>query len=160
MSKMFVSDKSKVNSRVFVKNQHPFGGKAQSSLTLTVSSASSGALGTAKMLIGNAIRVSVSNVSNDAVFAKFPAPFKLEITDFQVLTRTAGSNPVISLTRAGDGVTWVIPASTASGLIPASGTRYWTDGNSVVESGSYIRIGIAASETWSFVNVISYRPMV
>jgi len=158
MSKMIVSPLTGLSSRQYFKSQHPEAGEI-SALSLTVSSASEGAAGTAKMVYGNAIRVSVSNASNAAVFAKFQAPFKLEITDFQVLTIAAGSNPTISLTRAGDGITAVIPASTGSSLIPASGARYWTDGNSVVETGSYIRIGIAASETWGFINVISYRPM-
>jgi hypothetical protein len=43
------SASTKVTSRVFVKNQHPFGGQPQSAIALTVSSALKEPIGNSKM---------------------------------------------------------------------------------------------------------------
>jgi transcriptional regulator of nitric oxide reductase len=118
-------------------------------------------LGTARWVIGNKIRVSVSNASDAAVVAKFTAPFKMELIDWAIITKVAGSGPTVSLTRANDVITWVIPVSTAShdprrfNVVLA----YWKTSNTVVESGSIVRLAITQSHVYDFVNVLSYRPM-
>lgn len=154
------SASTKVTSRVFVKNQHPFGGQPQSSIALTVSSGSSGAQGSAKWVINNQIRVSVSNASDSAVVAKFTAPFKMELLDWAIITKVAGSGPTVSLTRANDVIASLRPVSTASSIRqsqPSGGT--WKLSNTVVESGSIVRLAITQSHVYDFVNVLSYRPM-
>jgi hypothetical protein len=155
------SASTNVTSRVAFKSAHPYGGQPSSVISLTVSSGSSGALGTARWVLGHKIRVSVSNASDSAVVAKFTAPFKMELIDWAIITKVAGSGPTVSLTRANDVIASMRPVSTASSIRQAQlGTSgVWKLSNTVVESGSIVRLAITQSHVYDFVNVLSYRPM-
>jgi hypothetical protein len=161
MSNVIVNASTKINSRTYFKNKHPFGGKPQSALALAVSSASSGVGGSARMVVGNQIRVSVSCASDATVIAKFPAPFKLELTDWAIITKLAGSGPTVTLARAGDNIAALRPVSVASYVRQAltGSAAYWDIGNTVVESGSYVRLSYTQSHVHSAIHVLSYRPM-
>jgi hypothetical protein len=111
------SASTKVTSRVCSKINILLVDNLNLQSSLTVSSGSEGAHGTAKWVIGNQIRVSVSNASDAAVVAKFTAPFKMELIDWAIITKVAGSGPTVSLTRANDVIASMRPVSTASSMI-------------------------------------------